>query len=71
MKIEKPDYILTYKDDEETKNKVFNRVIKFFHDTELYSGECLGQSDEAYIEGIKLLIDLADKDIKFKLKWKE
>ena len=71
MKIQKPDYTLTYKNDEETRNKVFNRVIKYFLENESYSGESIYQMDQPQIDAIELVANLADEIIKFKHKWKE
>jgi len=71
VKIQKPDYTLTYKNDEETRNKVFNRVIKYFLENESYSGESIYQMDQPQIDAIELVANLADEIIKFKHKWKE
>lgn len=39
------DYFVTYSDDQETKDKVFDKLISMFRELELFSGESIVQSD--------------------------
>lgn len=71
MKIETSDQIVTYKDDQATKDALFVRVMRFFEETELFSGESLCQSDAMYISAPDLLSDIADDILQFETEEKE
>lgn len=51
---------LMYHDDQETKNKVFEKVLEFFIKTQCFNGESVMQNDENCLEGPELLAELVD-----------
>ncbi len=65
------DSTLTYPDDDQTKQAVFDCVIRYFRKLDMYSGESIGQSDEGYIQGVEMLCELADEVIKFEHEYKD
>ena len=67
--IKTDEYTATYNDDTETKEKVFERVIAFFRNTETFRGESIYQSDIAANESLEFLSDLADNILKFSVNW--
>ena len=71
MKVEKEDFIVEYKDDDETKNKVFQKLLDWYFEMEAFSGESICQSDTPTIDAPSLLSDIADDIIQFKTTWKE
>lgn len=48
------------RDDQETKDAVWDLVVKFFLDGG-YTHECIYQCDSAQIDGLKLLVQIAKK----------
>jgi hypothetical protein len=55
----------TYNDTPEIRDKVFERVMKYFKEYECYSGEQIHQSDDPIIYAPYVLSDIADDIIKF------
>jgi hypothetical protein len=60
---------VSYDDSQETKNAVFQAVLDWFNEHEQYSGEGIAQSDDCQINAAPLLERIADKIIKFDVKW--
>jgi hypothetical protein len=58
-------YKVHFDDSEETKKQVFEAVISWFQDHEVFIGEGIMQSDDCLIEAPELLAQLADNIIKF------
>ena len=69
--IETKDYIAEYSDNNQIKQAVFNRVIKYFKTCEAFQGESIYQNDDAQIDAIEVMSDIADDILKFKVTWKE
>lgn len=65
------DHSVSYDDSQETKNAVFQAVLDWFNKQEAYSGECIAQSDGCQIALSGLLERIADKIIKFDVKWSD
>lgn len=65
------DYTLTYDDSQDAKDRVFERMLKFFVESELFNGESLQQCDTTHIEGPEVLSDVAEEGFKFQTEWKE
>ena len=63
------DYEITYDDSPEMAKAVFDKLIEWYIDTELFSGESICQSDTGNIEAPMILSDIADDVIKFDEKW--
>ena len=59
------DGTVTYKDDQTTKDAVFEKVLAWFLEQETFSGECIMQSDAPQLTAPELLSDLADDIFKF------
>lgn len=68
---ETPDMVVTFKDDEVTKQAVFDRVMSFFKEHEMFNGECIHQCDATIIDAPSVLSDIADDIIRFDVVWKE
>ena len=71
MKIKYEDYEVEYADNEEIKQQVFDRLIKYFNDCQSFSGESIMQCDNAIIEAPNAMADIADEILKFNVTWKE
>lgn len=68
-KLEFKDYSVSYKDDPETKDKVFNALLAWYKEQEVFHGESLMQCDEPVIAAPEILCDLIDV-IDFKINKK-
>jgi hypothetical protein len=68
--IDQGDRLIEYNDTSEIRKAVFEKVMQFFNDTELYSGEAISQSDEGFAESPVTLSEIADDIIKFKVIYK-
>lgn len=68
---ETPDMVVTFKDDEATKQAVFDRVMAYFKEHEMFSGESIHQCDATIIDAPSVLSDIADDIIQFDVVWKE
>ena len=54
------------KDDSDTKNEVFNMLVEYFLPNRFH-GESIHQCDDAQIDGLDLLVKIADRlDINYK-----
>jgi len=69
--LETEDYIITYRDDEETKNKLFEMVLSFLTENEAFNGESIHQNDVANIELANFMTEIADEVMKFNVEYKE
>ncbi len=65
------DFIVEYKDDNGTKEKIFDKLIEFYFEYEAFCGESICQSDAPQINAPELLSTIADDIIQFKTIWKE
>ena len=71
MKIIKTDnFILTYSDNQEIKNKVFDAIIDWCKKYVLFDSKSIMQADNAWIEAPILLSNIAENIIKFNIEWK-
>lgn len=66
--IETKDYLASYTNSQELKDKVFNEVISFCEKYEAFEGEVLCQMDEPMIEAGYFLSNLID-EIGFKVEY--
>lgn len=69
VKIVKEDMIIKFDASQETKDKVFSRLIAFYLEHESFSGECIQQSDGPLIDAPYVLSDLADDVICFDVEY--
>lgn len=69
--IQYSDRSVSYDDSQEVKNAVFQKVLDWFNEQEAYSGESIAQSDGCQIAMSELLETIADKIIKFDVKWQD
>lgn len=67
--IRKQDRIITFDETEALKELVYNRVLKFYMDTEAYCGESIMQLDNPQMEAPILLSDIADGLFKFNVEY--
>ena len=65
---ETSDCVVTFPDDQATKDAVFERVVKFFLDHEVFSGESVMQCDAPQVEAPVLLSEIADDVLCFDVK---
>ncbi len=66
------DYILTYDDSAEAKERVYQIMLAFFKKIEAFHPDSIGGgNDEVYIQAPDLMCKVATKGFKFKAKWKE
>lgn len=68
---ETDDRKITYEDSPEAHKAAYDTLLRWFTKHDMYSGECLGQSDTTYVEGPNLLAELADEVFKFQVEWKD
>ena len=54
-----------YNSCQETKDALYEKVLKWFLDQETFSGECIQQSDSSQIDGVTLLGEIADDIFQF------
>lgn len=69
QRIEFEDYVVEYSDDDETKQRVFDRVMAFFRKHEAFHGETICQCDRPMIDAPGVLADIADEAIGFKVTY--
>lgn len=70
-RIETKDCIIQFEDSEALRDLVFYKLIEWYTENHLFSGESIMQSDRGNIESPVLLSDIADDIIKFDVKWKD
>lgn len=68
--IETDDAIVTFDDSQETKEKVFQKLLEFFTKHGVYTEEALYQCDAPHNESPEMLADIAS-EMKFQIKWKD
>lgn len=67
---ETEDFIIKFNDNKEIRDKVFDAVIKWCFEYELFSGECIHQCDSGQIEAPNLLSNIVDDIIKFDVEYR-
>lgn len=70
-RLENDERVVTFRVNAETKDAVFDRVMKFFEEQDQFSGEGIHQSDNCLIEAPSVLSDIADNILKFNVNYKE
>ena len=65
------DMSISYDETVEVKEAVFRKLIDWYKEQELFSGESICQSDRGYEHGVVVLGEIADDIIKFDLKYDE
>lgn len=65
------DRTITFDDSPEAKDRIFNLMLDFFKRVDMFSGECLTQSDETYIEAPNILAEVAENGFKFEVEYKD
>ena len=65
-KIELDTCYVEYEDSQEVRDKVFERVMKYFKENNAYIGEVIHQDDDCIIEAPSVLSDIADDIMCFK-----
>lgn len=68
--VDTENYVGTYRDDEATKQAVFDKVVAFFVKHESFHGECIMQSDDPQIYAPELLAEIADEVMHFEIECK-
>ena len=63
--------IVSFRDDDVTKEAMFDAVLKFFVKHQQFSGEGVSQSDGPQLDSPELLGELADEILCFKTEHKE
>ncbi len=63
------DMIITYRNDKETRNAVFEKIIAWFIKMRCFDGEDVQQRDESNLNAPILLGDLADDIIEFNVDY--
>lgn len=69
IEIIKEDMIIKFDASQETKDKVFSRLIEFYLEHESFSGESIQQSDGPLIDAQYVLSDVADNIICFNVEY--
>jgi hypothetical protein len=67
MIFETEDLEVTCNDDQPARDALFERVMQFFKETELFWGESVAQSDRTGELAPELLADIADNILQFKV----
>lgn len=62
---------IMYKDDQATRDAVFEKLLAWFIKVESFNGECIIQCDTPTIEAPNLLADLADDFFEFDVEYEE
>lgn len=70
MRIETSDLLLFCDNSDETKQKLFHKIVDFFVERELFNGESITQSDVVSIDAPQLLSEIAEDILKFDVKFK-
>lgn len=61
--------LVKYKDDQVTRDAVYEYILAWFIRVETFSGEGVMQNDTPLLEAPQLLVDLADDIFQFDVKW--
>lgn len=70
-KTEIEDGHVSYDIGPETQREVFWKLLGFFIEQGLFTGECIMQSDSPSLDGPELLSEIADDIMKFEVEWDE
>lgn len=62
-------YDITYRTDEEAKQKCYDLLLAWFKEHEHFSPESIHQSDVTYESAPELLSEIAEKAFEFKQQW--
>jgi len=62
---------IEYNFDQETKDKIYKKVMDFFTKYESYSGESICQPDNTIINASEVLAEIADEILQFKVEYKD
>jgi hypothetical protein len=65
------DMIITYRDDKETRDAVFEKIIAWYIKQGCFIGEALIQNDYACMDAPMVLSDIADDIIEFGVDYEE
>lgn len=68
---ETEEYTLSFNNDQKTKDLLYDAVLEFFCEHETYSGESICQCDSPQVEAPGLLAKIADRILKFEVKYKD
>ena len=60
---------VSYDDTPEMHKAAFDRLLRWFHTHQCYSGESIMQSDAPQITAAEMLSEIADDVIKFETEW--
>lgn len=69
--IETEHLIASYTDNEDVREKIFKRVLDYFKENEIFSGEAIHQDDNAIISAPNVLSDIADDILMFNVADKD
>lgn len=69
--LETTEAIVTFNDDEATKQAVFDRVLEYFKKHEAFHGESIHQMDNPIIDAPSVMSDIADDILKFSVQYKD
>lgn len=61
--------LVSWKNDQETKNKVFEKLIDWYFEMKAFCGDSIMQNDKPQIQAPQFLSYLADDVIEFNEKW--
>jgi len=61
---------IDFRDDTETKEVLYAKMLDWFVKTELFTGESLQQSDKTSVDSPILLSEIAEEIFKFDAMWK-
>lgn len=65
--IKTKDCTATYKDDDATKQAVFDRVLEYFKKHEAFWGESIHQRDDPIMDAPSVMSDIADDILQFQV----
>lgn len=65
------DMVVHYDNSQEIKDKVFERLIKFFFEHECFHGESFMQCDSPLLDAPEMISEILDDIIKFDCEYKD
>lgn len=68
--IHSDEYVVAYKDDDETKQALLDKIVGFLKEHECFSGESFGQNDGPQIGSMDLMCEIIDEVLEMKATWK-
>ena len=71
MNYKTSDYTISYKDDQETKDKIFNKLLEFCKEHECWHGETYCQCDDPQIAMNELFPEILEECFEFEVKYNE